>query len=154
MEIALATHFHVPEIVELWEEFMDFHRSVDSFYTRSQDASVSFGKRVEESIESDDSRVLVALEEGRVVAFSIAHIVKLPPVFERKTNGYISEMAVRPHYRRKGIGERMLAKIYEWFESRNIDRIELRVVVGNQIGYSFWKKHGFTDYVRVLYLDR
>jgi len=48
----------------------------------------------------------------------------------------------------------MLAKIFEWFESRNMDRIELRVLAKNQIGYSFWKKHGFKDYMHVLYLNR
>jgi len=48
----------------------------------------------------------------------------------------------------------MLAEVLKWFASRSIDRIELDVITKNQIGYSFWKKHGFKDYRHRLYLDR
>lgn len=154
MEIALATDSHVPEIVEIWKEFMDFHKDIDSVFTRSEDGHVTFGKFVRGLIESDDSQVLVALDKGRVVAYSFSRIAERPPVYQDEKYGLISDMAVKSTHRRKGVGEQLLAKIYEWFESRKMNRIELRVVARNQIGYSFWKKHGFRDYVHELYLNR
>jgi len=48
----------------------------------------------------------------------------------------------------------MLNMIFGWFTSRDIDRIELSVSARNQTGYSFWRKHGFKDFVHRLYLDR
>ena len=56
--------------------------------------------------------------------------------------------------RRKGIGEQMLGRIFEWFTSRHVDMIELSVSARNQVGYSFWRKHGFGDYIHRLYLNR
>jgi ribosomal protein S18 acetylase RimI-like enzyme len=154
MEIILAKNSDVPEIAEIWKEFMDFHKDIDPYFTRSEDGHSNFGKYVEDLIKAEDSQVLVALEQGRVVAYSIAQIAKPPPVFEHQTYGFISDVAVKSNYRRKGIGERLLVKIYEWFESNKISRIELRVAAKNEIGYSFWKKHGFRDFVHVLYLNR
>jgi ribosomal protein S18 acetylase RimI-like enzyme len=45
----------------------------------------------------------------------------------------------------------MLAEIMKWFHSNDIHRIELDVIVQNQIASSFWEKHGFRDFKRVLY---
>ena len=106
-------------------------------------------------MKSEEALVLVAVDKDRVVGYAISLTERrYPPVFERETYGFIASMAVQSNYRRQGTGERMLGKIYEWFESRNIDRIELTVTAKNQIGYSFWRKHGFQDYTHVLYLDK
>jgi ribosomal protein S18 acetylase RimI-like enzyme len=153
MEIVRATYSHVPEIVDLWKEFMDYGRSVDPLFNRREDGHLNL-KYLKDLIKSDNSLVLVALDKGHVEAYSISQIAEFPPVFQREKYGFISDMAVKSSHRRKGIGSKMLAKIFEWFESRNMDRIELRVLAKNQIGYSFWKKHGFKDYMHILYLNR
>lgn len=153
MEIVRAEHSHVPEIVELWKELMDFHKNLDSFFSRREDGHMNFEKHVNDLIESDDSLVLVALDEGHVVAFSISQISEYPPVLQLENYGHIWDMAVKSGYRGRGIGGLMLAKILEWFKSRKIRRIELRVAVKNRVGYSFWKKQGFEDYLHVLFLN-
>jgi len=45
----------------------------------------------------------------------------------------------------------MFDEILKWFRSKNIDRIELEITTKNNVADSFWKKHGFTDYMRTLY---
>jgi len=154
VEITVATDSHVPGIVEVWKEFMDFHKDIDPRFPMSKNAYVNWEKHLRDLMKSEDALVLVALDEDPVVGYSISLISKYPPVFERETYGFIASMAVQSNYRRKGIGERMLGKIYEWFELLNIDKIELTVTAKNQIGYSFWKKHGFQDYTHRLYLDK
>lgn len=95
-------------------------------------------------------QILVAVVDGDVVAYSISRIGKYPPVFELQSYGEIIDVAVRSSHRRNGIGTEILGKIYEWFKSRGMNRVELRVAAKNQIGYSFWKKHGFEDYIHTL----
>ncbi|MFC1953481.1 GNAT family N-acetyltransferase [Chloroflexota bacterium] len=104
------------------------------------------------SIISKDSLVLVALENEHVVVYSISGITKRPPIFQSNTLGFIYDMAVNSSYRRKSIGKRMLDQILTWFNSRNVDRVEVSVVTGNTIANSFWRKHGFQDYEHILYL--
>lgn len=148
--IQKASESHIPKIVELWKEFIDFHKGIDSFYTRSKDGHVKFGEYIGRLLTEDDSLVLVALHAEEVVGFGIARILEYPPVFEADKYGDLIDLGVTADYRRSGIGEMMLDSILEWYRSRGISRIELRVVPKNRIGYSFWRKHGFEECTHTL----
>ena len=154
MEITLATESHVPGIVEVWQEFMNFHKELDPRFLMRKDAPPNWEKHLRELMKSGDNQVLVAMDNDHVIGYSISQINRYAPLWERETYGSISDMALKANYRRKGIGEQMLDKIYEWFDARNIKIIELSVAARNQVGYSFWRKHGFQDYMHCLYLDR
>ncbi|TET46362.1 GNAT family N-acetyltransferase [candidate division TA06 bacterium] len=54
-------------------------------------------------------------------------------MFELQSYGEIIDVAVKSTHRRKGIGTKMVSRIYEWFKSRGVNRIELRVAEGNEI---------------------
>jgi len=102
-------------------------------------------------VKSDNSLVLVALDRGRVVGYSFSLINEPSNLEKREKYGYIHDVLITASYRRRGIGEEMLSEILKWFQSRNTDRVELEVLAKNQMAYSFWKKHGFTDYRHRLY---
>lgn len=154
LEIIEATDSHVPKIIKIWVEFMDYHRDIDPFFKRRKDGHKNAEMFIRDSLKSEDSLVLVAIEDGKVAGYSIAVISKHPPVLESEKYGFIEDMAIKSKYRRKGIGTEMLTRILEWFESKDINRIELKVLPENHPGYSFWKKHGFRNYIHFLYLDR
>ncbi len=44
MEITEARENHIPEIVELWKEFMDFHRDIDPRFPMRKDAHTNWEK--------------------------------------------------------------------------------------------------------------
>lgn len=153
IQIVTARETHIPEIVELWKELMDFHREGDPFYIRSHDGHHRFEKYVRESMESQNSQVLVALEGEKVVACSISNVAHYPPVFERTTYGFISDMVVKKDYRRQGIAKRLLSEIRKWFSQQGVTRLELRVSSENEVAHSFWSKHGFKEYIYVMCLE-
>ncbi|UCB43309.1 MAG: GNAT family N-acetyltransferase [Dehalococcoidales bacterium] len=155
IEIVEATESHIPDIVELWKEFMDHHKDIDPRFPAREDAHVSFEQHIRELMGTEDTLVLVALDESRVVGFSISQVNSYPPIWvESDKHGFIDTMAITADYRRKGIGEHMLGRIFESFASHGIDRIELTVAARNEVGYSFWRKHGFKDFSHRLYLQR
>jgi GNAT superfamily N-acetyltransferase len=59
-------------------------------------------------------------------------------------------MAVTKNYRRSGIGERMYKLIQDWFKQQDVNRIELRVSLPNEISTSFWRKMGFKPYLETV----
>jgi ribosomal protein S18 acetylase RimI-like enzyme len=153
MEIITATEVHMPEIIELWKELMDFHKNINAYWTRREDGHITYEKMLREMLEREVAIILVAVDNGRVVGYSCALVRK--PSLTRKQDRYgdIPDIMVTAEYRRRGIGERMLKMILKWFESKNIDRIELNIAAQNSISTSFWEKQGFKDYEHRLYLD-
>lgn len=154
IEIVPAEDTHVPEIIELWKEAMDFHQAVNPLFARSKDGHIHMEKHLHGMIQSEDTQVLIALNKGRVVAYSIFRIFTRPPMLQYRTSGYILDIAVKSDYRRKGIGGKMLHTILEWFESHDVDRIEVQVASESEVGYSFWKKHGFKTYKYDMHLPK
>ena len=153
MEIITATELHMPEIIELWKELMDFHKSINAYWTRREDGHIAYEKFLTEMLDSKDAIILVAVDNGRIVGYSCSRAGR--PSLTRKQDSYgdITDMMVTAKYRRQRIGERMLKMICKWFESKNIDRIELNVAAQNSISNSFWEKQGFKDYEHRLYLE-
>jgi ribosomal protein S18 acetylase RimI-like enzyme len=151
ISIAPATHEQVPGIIEIWKELMDFHKAINPLFSRSSDGHTHMGTHIHDLIDQDDNEVYVAVDREKVVGYAIFYIRQRPPVFEESPYGIISDLAVTAPYRRRGIGGTLVTAMFEWFESRGIERIELQVASRNEVAYSFWRKHGFTDYKHVLY---
>lgn len=154
MNIIPAREEHIAELVEIWKGFMDFHNEFNPFHSRRGDGHKNWEVFLRKSMDSELGLVLVCTDDGKVVAYSISHVKDCPPIFQHDKMGFISDMSVNEEYRRKGIGELMLSEIYDWFEVQEVKRIELRVEPKNDIGYSFWRKHGFKEHVHTLFLDR
>jgi len=148
-----ACEEHVPGIVEVWKDFVDLHAERDPVFTRSRTGHVTFSSWVQEQILSPDAQVLVALEDGDVVGYALTMKKEYPPVYERTTFGEVTDMAVRAGHRRCGIGTRLLERVRAWCRDRGIDRIELRMMPTNPMAASFWRKHGFHDYIHVMCCD-
>ncbi len=150
IEIKAADKAIIPQIVSLWSEFMDYHREINPLFTRRGEGHLNFRDYLEKLLSDGEAQVLAALDGGKVVAFSIARIMEYPPVFETAKHGEITDLAVKPEYRRRGIGEEMLERMMEWFKSKGMTRVDLRVASQNRIGRAFWEKQGFRTYLDVM----
>jgi ribosomal protein S18 acetylase RimI-like enzyme len=151
IKIVKAEEKHVPEINRLWLEFMDFHAAVDPVFTPRDGTSAGFEeKMVRRLMQSEDGLVLVALDGERAVGYSLSEIRDTRGLRLEKF-GAVDHLAVTADYRRKGVGDKLFVEILKWFRSRGIDRVELDVAANNRVGYSFWRKHGFTDFRHRLY---
>jgi len=152
IEIVKAEEKHVSAIGQLWLEFIRFHQDIDPIFTPLDDAVQGFKEEMVHTLmKSEDGLVLVALDGEQVVGYSISEIKEPPKGANRDKYGYIHHMAVTASYRRTGIGEKMFDEIMKWFRLKNVDRIELEITSKNIVSDSFWQKHGFTDYQRILY---
>ena len=153
MRIREANRSDLPEIVELWKEFMDFHSDLDHFYTRAEDGSDNFQKHLEGQVESDDAALLVAEDSGRIIGYAKIGISQYPPVFEMDEYGLISDVAVAEEYRRKGIGQALYEASTKWFTDKGLTRTELRVATVNNVALGFWSKMGFKPYMTTMFKE-
>jgi ribosomal protein S18 acetylase RimI-like enzyme len=154
IEIVKAEEKHMAEIGQLWWEFILFHQDIDPIYTSLEGAIPGFiENHLRHFMESEDGLVLVAVDGTKVVGYSLSEVHRISPGLKREKYGYIDDMAVTASYRRKGIGEKLFAEITKWFQSKDIDRVELGTLAKNVVANSFWQKQGFTVYRYTLYKE-
>jgi GNAT superfamily N-acetyltransferase len=154
IEIVKAEEKHVADIGNLWWEFIKFHQDIEPVYELNEDAISGFEQNhLRPFMKSEDKLVMVTLEKGRVVGYSMSEIRRIFPGLKREIYGYIDEMAVTDTHRRKGIGQKMFNEIIKWFRGKGIKRVELGTAAQNLIGNSFWQKQGFTICAHTLYKE-
>ena len=81
IKILKARKSHIPEIVELWKEFMDFHKDINPYFTRSARGHKKFEEFISRSIGSRRQQLFIALDNKEVVGYAFVLIIKYPPVF-------------------------------------------------------------------------
>ena len=148
-----ATKDDIPRMIELWKEFIDFHKVRDSLFSRSKEGPENFGKFVAENLRKDDAIVYVAEKKGEVIGHILATIQNYPPAFEMKRYGLVNDLAVTSAYRRFGIGQHLFALVKDWFFKKGIRRIEIEVAIANEVSTSFWRKMNFRPYKEISYLE-
>jgi len=149
--IETAQKKHLPQILALWQELMDYHTQFDPLFETRQDGAKNWEQYLRGLMQMREARVFIAIKEGQVIGYSPCRVASHPPVVKQGHYGLIMDMAVKQGQQRRGVGTMMLEAIYDWVQSMGLDRIELQVVPDNNLGYSFWKKHGFVDYLHSLY---
>ena len=153
MKYREATKQDIPKIIELWKEFIDFHKDRDIFFSRSKKGPENFRKFVLENMSKEDSIVYIAESNGEVVGYILSMVQDYPPVFEIKKYGVICDLAVASEYRRIGIGMHLVNIAMAWFVKKGMNRAEIAVAVTNEISTSFWNKMGFKPYKETCYLE-
>ena len=151
VRVVEATNEHVPDIVELWKQLMDFHKKLDTFFTPRETGAVNFERHIRNCIPALDSRVFVALGKNKVIGYALCTVLKHPPVFQIESYGYIHDMMVAPSYRKQGCAKKLLAAMIHWYTAQGINRVELSVSVKNTYGIAFWRHCGFQEYLFVMY---
>lgn len=152
-KIVRAEECHVPGLLTLWKELIEFHSSYDSIFKMSDDAGEKMVAGWRRHFGEEDWLILVAIYRDDVIGYISAKTDSFPDVFRLRTYGVIRDAAVKEDFRRKGIGDLMLKDVLDWFRSKHITRVELKVAPQNEVAYSFWKKHGFKDYLHDLCLE-
>ena len=69
------------------------------------------------------------------------HVVGIKPVIDE---GYITNVAVYPAYRRQGAGTALLKRVFEFAVEEKLRFVSLEVRVSNSAAVSLYEKLGFT----------
>ena len=147
--IRAATQSDLPAVVALWQEHQEYHAQFDPYFARALDANPGFLKFLQESL--DHIGLFVAEIDQYLVGFVLAEIARRPPCFAQRDYGMIDDLAVTAAWRRKGIGQKLLARATTWFTEKGIHRIEARFLRENELASNFWRKAGFEIYMHGVY---
>jgi GNAT superfamily N-acetyltransferase len=152
IEVIRANEQHIPELGDLWMEFMRFSQNIEAIHEPKDDAiPVYIAEYLRPVMEAENSLVLVALDGDRVVGYSYSLIVGPFNLVKREKYGIIHDMFITPQYRGMGVAKMLFNEIIKWFNSNGVNRVELDVMTRNPMATTFWEKLGFRDLNRTLY---
>jgi len=125
--------------LKLAEEMYEYEKYI---YPSSENAERWF-LSVSSTLGEGRGKVLVAQLNGEIVGF-IYFIHSLSMFLEAsKQVALISDMYVKPEFRRRGIGSLLLKKCFEKLRKLNIKHVTLSVLSENLAAVKFYEKHGF-----------
>ena len=107
---------------------------------------------VVELFGSDGDTCLVAEVEGRIAGFALGAMMEKPRSAWRY--GWLEWLGVRPRYKRHGVASRLLARLTELFIERDARIMLVDTDEGNHDALAFFRKKGFDQETRHVYLSR
>lgn len=105
-----------------------------------------------EKFDSEDSDVIVALEDHEIVGFAIVEYIKRPEsayCLGRRIYR-VEELGVDVNHQRKGIGRKLIAFIGEDAKHKGFDCVDLDMWQFNETALNFYEEIGFATYRRFM----
>ena len=146
MEIRKAKPQDIEQITKFGVILLKQHSDLDPYFTPVKTVDKVYRKFLEGCLDSEDKLLLVAENNGKLVAYTVGEIQSRSLIFEISENGYINDVFVVEEFRKLGIARKFLSELKNWFKSKDIKYIELSVHAKNEIGIKTWAKFGFDDY--------
>ena len=153
MKIRRASLDDLDNIESLWWEMMEFHVSLDNYFTLKPEAGIHHEKYMTGLIKDEETRVFVADGDGQLLGYIVAGVSDYPPIYLLKNHGHIGAISVTASARRLGIGTKLLDAALDWFRTQGLQRVECGVAVENPVSRAFWEEMGFRGFMANYVLD-
>lgn len=137
------------DLIVLKNELTDYHVKLDDIYRASTELEVVTINHLKEYIESIDSFIFVAEDNGKLVGY-IAGSIR--DDYYRNVNkaAKIKNFLIAKEYRNKKIGKSLFNKTKEYLKKMGVDYLEVSVDINNEKTTAAYKKLGFIDHSLTL----
>ena len=152
MIIRKASHSDLTEIVRMAKAMADYHRATDQYYKPSSSYK-TLEDDLAEDLDDKDSLILIAEKNGKAMGYFRGTVEPAPSYTTPKKIRVVYDLFIDEADRKRGAGDKLFAEALAWFKDRGVKNIELNVDARNNIGVTFWKKHGFFEYKIRMRLD-
>ena len=146
--IRLAQAADAPAVAELWQAMADAHTAYDAeAWCYHGDARRRWRREFESFLAQADKVLLVAVEGGEVIGFTVC-AVEEPPVELTRHRGVVREVVVRPASGGRGVATRLMEAAFRAMKDRGADEVVLHAAIDNAAAVGLYEKLGMR---RVMY---
>ncbi len=143
----------VDNILLLYKQVDDLHCCVLPKIFKESKEIIRTRDFFEQIFEDESASLLVAECKSQLVGFVEAYIRETNhPALKPRRYGHVSDIVVDYHYRRKGIGHRLMSQTHQWILSKGITDVELGVFSFNKEASSFYSKLGYKNKLCIMNL--
>ena len=142
----------LPAVIALWRQLQDINASFDARLTLGEGAADWFIGYLGDQLDNPNMAVLVAEHEKMIVGYTFGQIMRRPTLASGDC-GYVADVCVEEGWRGQGIGRQLYQRLRVWFQANSIMAIEVQVVRANPASQAFWRKMGYSEFLRTLRVD-
>jgi ribosomal protein S18 acetylase RimI-like enzyme len=127
----------IGNIIYVLSSLADHHNKTSKYFSgfyplKPFDKTIS---EISQKVKDGYSTVDVIKKNSEIIAFSQYTI--------EQNLGKLEYLAVLPEYRNRGYGRILMEKVFQYFKTKNIERIELKVAYRNDDAKKFYEYFGF-----------
>ncbi len=138
------------EVSLMFKEMYEFMKEMDLTLDLSVSGDKTWINSIRHSLDKLNM-VFVAKDAEQLIGFAAGSIRLSPAFLGSKKIGYISHVYVRPKFRKSMIGKQLATELEKWLLGKNVDHIELEVLVKNEKALNFWQQLGYVvDNIRLV----
>ena len=139
----------VEAVADLWCELQALQGALDARLQVLPAARERYAEYLSKMLATEHAAAFVAEAPGRAVGYLYGEVHQRPTL-ALPDCGYIADLYVRPDDRLRGAGRALFEAMRVWYNARGISVIEVQVVRANTASQAFWRKMGFSDFLRTL----
>jgi len=148
VEVRKATEHDRENILELKLKLKNQDIKTDPYLRPVDEAKDVYMKYLIRDFKKQgvDRVILVAVEDGKIVAYIRGTLTKTLYVLNVKLRGTIDNLYVEEEYRRRGIAQSLIEELIRWFKEKKADVMTLHIYPLNLNTMALYKKLGFKEY--------
>lgn len=138
-----ATQEDLPSLLECEQGIIVAERPFDITLKAGHIHYYDIGK----VIRSDDGEVIVAEQEGQVVASGFVELLPAKAHLRHDRYAHICFMFVAPECRGQGLNKMIIDALLAWSKAQGVNEVRLDVYAGNEAAIKAYQKAGFTSHL-------
>ena len=134
------------ELLELWHGFTAHLAEFDDRYRHREEANERWLAYFENQlVDAQYGTVVVADASDELVGVLEARVTGGHPIYQIADHGSINGYHIKEPYRDRGIGQRLIEKAVDWFESRDrgVTFCRVDILEGDETAAADFEEHGF-----------
>jgi GNAT superfamily N-acetyltransferase len=139
-------------LTELWIAITHHHAPLDPLFRLRRGAEPEVRELLRAILRDPDACAFLCEAGDSAVGMACVRVDRAPPILAEVERAEITDLFVRPAWRRRGCGSALARTALDWVASRGVRRVEVRVAAANAEGEAFWRTLGFGDHMRILQL--
>jgi len=152
IEIIRMEYDHLEQVLLMWKELLLLTEKVNARYKLSEEAFSVQRDFFIKQLNSETAYTFVSMYRDEPVGFTNGYLIMPSRVFRNNNIGLIENIYIKPEYRRKRIGEKLVKRCYNWFSKFNIEDVYVNVVPANQSSRRFWESMGYSVHKQTMAL--
>lgn len=145
--IRSATPSDADGIAALWLQLNQTGELVDDRYLLKHDVdTIGHHLIAEDWLAEDTTQVVVADDDGTLVAFIATRPLETSRVRLTKPGVLVTDLFVAPSHRRRGVGRQIVEAVIDREAMANRESIEVGTLAKDSRAIAFWRSLGFGDW--------